>query len=318
MPARAPAPGRRTIGAVIFISYRRDDSAGYARALYDALAQRFGAEHVFMDVDDLRGGQAFADAIRHAVGDAKALLVLIGRRWRGEGPDGRSRLDDPADFVHQEVLAGLQRGLRVVPVLLDGTPMPVAAQLPPALQGLAERHAVALGGADWEAGLQRLLAALDDLPRPGRRRRGLWLAAGGAVALLAGVAGWRALQPAPPPPPPPPPARAAVNGEWEAEVVYDWDNARVAERFRFAGEGDTLYGTASFLRAPRGVLEARVDAQGLSFVTRTDESMDGQTRTKTHRYRGRLQGDTLHFVMQTEGGFQSHVPIEFTARRVAP
>ena len=31
----------------VFISYRRDDAAGYARAVYDALAQRFGAERVF-------------------------------------------------------------------------------------------------------------------------------------------------------------------------------------------------------------------------------------------------------------------------------
>lgn len=301
---------------MIFISYRRDDSAGYARALYEALGARFGAERVFMDVDDLRGGQAFADEIRHAVGGAQVLLVLIGRRWRGEGADGRARLDDPADFVHQEVLAGLQRGLRVVPVLLDGATMPGTAQLPPPLQPLAGRHAVTIGGADYEAGLQRLLAALDDLPAPGRRRRG-WIA-GAAVAVLAAAGGGVAWWVSRPPPAPPPPARLPVNGHWQAEVVYDWDNARITESFLFAGDGDTLYGTASFLRVPRGLLEGRLDAGAVSFLTRTDESMNGQTRTKTHRYRGRLEGDTLHFVMQTEGGFQSHVPIEFVARRVAP
>jgi len=37
-----------------------------------------------------------------------------------------------------------------------------------------------------------------------------------------------------------------------------------------------------------------------------------------HRYRGRLAGDEIRFVMQTEGGSSAHVPIEFVARRVAP
>ena len=37
-----------------------------------------------------------------------------------------------------------------------------------------------------------------------------------------------------------------------------------------------------------------------------------------HRYRGRLAGGEIHFVMQTEGASQPHVLIEFVARRVAP
>lgn len=292
---------------MIFISYRRDDSAGYARALYDALAHRFGPERVFMDVDDLRGGQAFADVIRHAVGDAKVLLVLIGRRWQGAAADGRTRLDDPADFVHQEVLAGLQGGLRVVPVLLDGAPMPAAAQLPPALQPLAGRHAVTLAPSDYEAGVQRLLAALDDLPARPARRRFAW--AIGAGLLVAGGLAWWAWPRAPRRPP--------IDGDWEAEVEYDWPGARHRERFSFGGEGTALQGSASFLGRPLGVLEGRVDAQGPSFVTRSDETLGDATRSTTHRYQARLQGAELHFTMQTEGGFSTHVPVRFVARRAA-
>ena len=43
----------------IFISYRRDDSAGYARALYDRLVQYFSKERVFMDVDGSRYPREF-------------------------------------------------------------------------------------------------------------------------------------------------------------------------------------------------------------------------------------------------------------------
>lgn len=68
----------------IFLSYRRDDAAGYARALCDGLAQRFGADSVFIDVDDIGAGQPFGTVIQQAMAESKVLLVLIGKRWRGE------------------------------------------------------------------------------------------------------------------------------------------------------------------------------------------------------------------------------------------
>ncbi len=41
----------------VFISYRRDDSAGFAGRLADALEQRLGAGAVFRDVDDIQPGR---------------------------------------------------------------------------------------------------------------------------------------------------------------------------------------------------------------------------------------------------------------------
>ena len=43
--------------AKIFISYRRGDSAGHTGRLYDRLADHFGQDQVFMDVDTIRPGQ---------------------------------------------------------------------------------------------------------------------------------------------------------------------------------------------------------------------------------------------------------------------
>lgn len=95
------------------------------------------------------------------------------------------------------------------------------------------------------------------------------------------------------------PARAQVNGEWQADVTYDWENDRFSERFTFAGEADALHGSASFLGVARGVLEGSVGATGLAFVTRTSESTGaGESGAAVvHRYRGRLAGDGLRFVM---------------------
>jgi hypothetical protein len=39
--------------AKIFISYRRDDSAGTAGRLHDRLAQTFGKANLFIDVDNM-------------------------------------------------------------------------------------------------------------------------------------------------------------------------------------------------------------------------------------------------------------------------
>ncbi len=299
--------------AQIFISYRRADAAGYARAVYDALAQRFGAERVFMDVDDIGAGQAFDAALAQAVVAAQVLLVLIGPRWRGEREGQAARILEPGDFVRLEVAAGLAQGATVIPLLLDGATMPTEAQLPADLQALARRNALALDNSRFAADIERLASALREAlgvpaaaPAPVPRRRAL--AAGAFVVVVAAGAlasFWPRTAPQPQRPP--------VNGRWQAAVDYDWPGAHYVERFEFSGERDELQGSASFLRVPRGVLEGSVDAGGLRFVTRT--GVLGSSVEQVHRYRGRLVGDELHFTMQTEGGAAGQRPLAFVARR---
>ena len=300
--------------AQIFISYRRDDAAGYARAIYDALAQVFGAERVFIDVDDIAAGQAFVEVISRAVGESKVLLVLIGTRWLGERPGQAPRITEVDDFVRLEVGAALAEGMRVVPLLIDGAVLPTAAQLPQDLRGLLQRNALEVGNTRFAADMDRLVVALREVvdapapaPAPARSRR-IWLGAGVAVLLLAAAAlGWRVLRN----------DRPAIDGSWQASVDYDWPNAHYVERFEFTGKGAELNGSASFLRVPRGVLEGSVGPDGLRFITRSAETGGGGSETTTvHRYRGRVSGGEIRFTMQTEGGSSAHVPVEFVARRV--
>lgn len=315
----------------IFISYRRDDAAGYARAVNDELVRCFGAGHVFIDVDDIDPGHPFSEVIQRSVGNSAVLLALIGKRWRGEREGAAPRIFEAGDFVRQEVAAGLANGLRVIPVLLDGAAMPEPAHLPPDLIALAGRNALELDNTRFAADMAQLVSAVRgalDEAAPGRlpartTPRTKWWTAGPVLALSAMVALWLWQQRSPVPSSPVgqaavTPARAEVNGEWRADVTYDWDNARFDERFTFRGEGDELHGSASFLGVPRGVLEGRVDAAGLRFVTRTREvgGAGGSGADVVHRYRGRRVGDELRFVMQTEGGSSAHVPVEFVARRV--
>ena len=94
----------------IFISYRRDDSTGYAGRLYDRLSEYFGKDQVFMDVDHIEPGEDFVEMINQAIGTCSTLLALIGRNWiTAADKKGVRRLDDPEDFVRLEITAARAR-----------------------------------------------------------------------------------------------------------------------------------------------------------------------------------------------------------------
>ncbi|HVM01598.1 MAG TPA: toll/interleukin-1 receptor domain-containing protein, partial [Acidimicrobiales bacterium] len=150
----------------IFISYRRDDTAPYARLLSGALASRFGAHRVFRDIDTLTPGTDFPRAIADAVEGCDVLLALIGPGWLTAERDGRRRLDDPGDFVRLEIAAALERGTLVVPVLMERTPMPAGDELPAPIAALADRNALRLADESWGDGVRRLLEALERLVPP--------------------------------------------------------------------------------------------------------------------------------------------------------
>src|SRR5215212_5461233 len=65
----------------IFISYRREETAYAAGWLFDRLAERFGADQIFKDVDSIELGDDFVETINEAVGATDVLLALIGKRW---------------------------------------------------------------------------------------------------------------------------------------------------------------------------------------------------------------------------------------------
>lgn len=160
----------------VFISYRREDSAEEAQRLGRLLGERFGAELVFVDVEDIKPGDDFAEAIDEKVGFCDALVAVIGPRWANAADTaGRRRLDDPADWVRLEITAALERGMKVFPVLVGGARLPAASELPAPLAKLALRQAVELRPERFEQDAQRLGEALE----PIRGRKGvaaLWLA----------------------------------------------------------------------------------------------------------------------------------------------
>jgi len=144
----------------IFISYRREDSAGYTRAIFDQLAQRFPKNRIFMDVDSIEPGLPFDQVITNAVGRCDVLLAMIGRRWLEPRDGAGPRLNDPKDFVRIEIAAALSRDIRVIPVLLDGAAMPAEDQLPEPLRPLALRNAIEVSNTRFASDVARLADAV--------------------------------------------------------------------------------------------------------------------------------------------------------------
>jgi hypothetical protein len=158
------AIGWRQMTGKIFLNYRRDDTAGFAHALFVLLKQSFPSERLFMDVGGgIGAGQDFVRVIEEQVRACDAMLVLIGPDWL-KMPDvaGRRRVDDPLDFVHLEVESALRFGKRVIPVLVQKAKMPSDNDLPPPLKALARRNAVGLTNERFEADVQGLVKELKD------------------------------------------------------------------------------------------------------------------------------------------------------------
>ena len=79
----------------IFINYRRDDSIGMAGRLHDRLAQTFGRDKLFMDVDHIPAGVDFVAHLNNQVAACDVVLVVIGPNWlRAKDESGERRLDN--------------------------------------------------------------------------------------------------------------------------------------------------------------------------------------------------------------------------------
>jgi hypothetical protein len=148
----------------IFISYRRQDSAGYAGRLFDRLSNRFGQSNIFMDIDAIELGVDFVQRIQEAVGSCDVLLAVIGPSWLTvTNTNGQPRLSDPNDFVRVEVLTALQRDIRVIPLLVQGAHMPNEKELPAELTALARRNGMGIEHASFDSDVNLLVTKLEKI-----------------------------------------------------------------------------------------------------------------------------------------------------------
>jgi hypothetical protein len=165
---------------VVFLSYNRRDGAE-VRLLARALTES-GVDPVF-DEDDNRPGDDFIDWIGRSVKETQAAVFFLGPH--GLGPWQKEELT----LAIQEKV---NRGYRVVPVILPGSPKGVEGDIPPLLTS----H-------NWVDFRRR---PIDDPQTFGR--------------LIWGVTGKKPAEPAPARPAPPPPTFGGVEDALESLVDY--------------------------------------------------------------------------------------------------
>ena len=106
---------RRALADRIFINYRRAESIGTAGRLRDRLAQSFGQQNIFMDVDSIPAGVDFVADLNSQVAACSVFLAVIGPNWLdAKDESGARRLDNPDDFVTIEIAAALARDIREI------------------------------------------------------------------------------------------------------------------------------------------------------------------------------------------------------------
>lgn len=137
--------------------------------MYDYLAQAYGHENVFVDLDRIRAGHDFREQLTGALEHCDAVLVVIGPTWLNvrstEQPCGR-RIDDPADFVRIEIETAIARQKRVIPVLIKDASLPDELQLPPSLRPLVSVQAARVRSeTHFRSDMQALVLSIANISR---------------------------------------------------------------------------------------------------------------------------------------------------------
>ena len=120
-----------------YISYRWEGAKEHADRIAAGLTAELPELDVFQDSADLRPGDHWPTKLQEALSRASALLVLIDPGWlRHSDEYSRRKLDDERDWVRLEIEHALNRGIAIVPILLDNARLPPAEALPESLRPL--------------------------------------------------------------------------------------------------------------------------------------------------------------------------------------
>jgi hypothetical protein len=150
----------------VFISYAHADSQV---VLPDVELLRAGGVRVFMDVRDIDYGERWATALKRALDGCERVIVF----W--------SAAAKVSDWVEREWRMAVERGKKIVPTLLDDTPLPRELA---GLQAL-KRHPLQIVPSRTSARIGPSAGPFASASRP-RNRPGLALLAGSTLVVLVG------------------------------------------------------------------------------------------------------------------------------------
>ena len=142
--------------ASIFFSYRKqgEDKPSSLR-LADDFRAALGDEVVFRDEKGLKFGR-FEDQLLEKIESSKILVVVIGPTWIKRISD----LNNETDWVRREIEIALDRGIIIIPVLIEGVEQSAVSDLPASLSGLFEFQFISIHAKHWRADVDELIDSI--------------------------------------------------------------------------------------------------------------------------------------------------------------
>ena len=120
-----------------------------------------------MDIDNVPFGIDFRKHIQNVLSNSDILIEVVGPKWLGVRKRGKSRIQEETDYVRIELETALQKGIPVVPVLVDGADMPKPGDVPSSLQDFIYLNAAPVDvGRDFHQHVDRLIRSMDRLFEP--------------------------------------------------------------------------------------------------------------------------------------------------------
>jgi formylglycine-generating enzyme required for sulfatase activity len=174
--------------AKIVISYRHKDAPGMTRAIYQHLCHEYPNDSVFMDVR-IPLGADFPKHLNEVLNECDVLISVVGPRWLGQRKGRPFRIHDEKDWIRLEIETALQRGIVILPVLVEHAHMPTESQLPASLQAFCFRIAAPVdSGRDFDGHMLGVVERINQILAAGRKP-GPWGAAvrsrgGGSVPVV--------------------------------------------------------------------------------------------------------------------------------------
>jgi hypothetical protein len=254
-----------------------------------------------MDVQDIRPGQDFTQAIQETLAKCHVLIAIIGPNWLKS-----LRQRDPAaeDFVQDEIVEALRRNMTVIPVLVDSAKMPQPGDLPTNLQPLSRHQALEIRDSRFDDDFSQLTNVLKTVPglvmsgspqhvresRPTGRWK--WLAV--ATVLVMAALLFLTMRPRP----------AELTGGWIAKM-HKPGQPEYRIRLDLIVAGGTLNGTVDYPTGKAVIGGGSVAGSRLTF--QTVHTPEFETSPATIRFQGDVQGTTIHLTSIDDNGIATGV-----------
>ena len=150
----------------VFVGSRRIDAPGYTGRVGERLINYFGAGQIFKDIESLPPGVNYVDFIREKLQLAHVMVVVIGPNWAND-----PRLHEANDLHREEIRTAIERGIHLLPVLVNGATMPSENQVPADIQPLLHRQAIEITDTRWDYDVGRVVENVEKVLAESPRRK---------------------------------------------------------------------------------------------------------------------------------------------------